>query len=209
MMAEATKTAIPIITHEDLTSKSVYRVQGAKLIYGEKNLLEVDAELVDANFKSVIDAYGTNRAYIEASFKSKKDYPAGIANYFFDTKPIASKHMPSIKKTETTKFYFGEDEHIHITKKLIETLNEKTFFGDKKISSQNWKYKITNTKPFSEQITLIERVPVSRDADISVTTSATPMPDTQSADGKTEWNFTLEGGKSKTIIFGYEVSKTK
>jgi len=196
-------------TYHELSTKSAYKIEKAKLIAGKNNLLHVDKELSNATFKTVIDAYGTNKAYLEATIKTKKDYSGAYANYFLGTNPLASRHMRKIKKESNTKLYFGEDEHIQIKKKLVKTLDEKTFFGDEKISSQSWKYTIINKKPFSTNVSFIQRVPISKDADIKVKTIATPKFDSQNAKGKTVWNFTLESKKTKNIIFGYEISNSK
>lgn len=197
------------IQHQELETKSLYRVKGVELKAGEKNLLRIDKKVVDASFKSVIDAYGTNRAYLEATFKSEKSYISVHANLFLNQNPIASKHINRIQKDKETKLYFGEDQHIQIEKELIKTLDEKTFFGDKKISTQNWKYTITNKKPYSADIEFIARAPVSKDANIEVNTLARPEFNSQSAEGKTIWSFRLEANAKKEIIFGYEILKTK
>ncbi len=197
------------VNHQELETKSVYKITGVKLVANENNLLHVDSENINADFKTIIDAYGTNKAYLEASIKSKKDYSAGTAKYYLGSNPIASKQMQKLLKDKETKLYFGEDEHVQVKKELIKTLDDKTFFGDKKVSTLNWKYSILNTKPFSTQIIFTERVPVSKDANIKVKTLAQPKFDTQSAKGKTQWNFTIEPNQSKTIFFGYEISNSK
>ena len=199
----------PIVQHEELATKSVYKIKEAKLKSGENNLLHVDKEIVDASFKTTIDAYGSNKAYLEAIFKSKKEYSGAYANYFLNQNPIASRYMDKIQKDKETKLYFGEDEHIQIKKELIKTLDEKTFFGDKKISTQNWEYTITNTKPYNTKVEFITRVPVSKDGDIKVKTLAQPKFDSQNAEGKTIWKFNLNPKTNKKIIFGFEVSNSK
>ena len=199
----------PRIQHKELATKSLYKIEAAKLESGEKNLLHVDKEIVNASFKTIIDAYGTNKAYMQASIKTKKDYSGAHTNYFLNQNPIAARYMGKIYKGKETKLYFGEDEHIQIDKELIKTLDEKTFFGDDKISTQNWKYTITNKKPYSTNIEFIERTPVSKDEDIKVKTLAQPKFDSQSANGKTTWNFNLEANGKKNIIFGYEISNSK
>ncbi len=146
---------------------------------------------------------------MEATIKTKKDYSGAHTNYFLNQNPIAARYMGKIQKNRNTKLYFGEDEHIQIKKELIKTLDEKTFFGDKKISTQNWKYTIINNKPFATDIEFITRIPVSKDADITVKTLAQPKFDSQSAKGKTIWNFKLKKDGKKEIIFGYEVSNSK
>ncbi len=199
----------PNISYSETETKSFYKIRNATLKKGEKNLLDIEKVVLDASFKSVIDGYGTNRAYLEATIKTDKNFSGGTANFFLNQNPISSRYLQKIKKDAVTKLYFGEDEHIQVQKELVKTLDEKTFFGDKKISTQNWKYTITSKKLFSTNIEFIERVPVSKDANIKVKTLALPKYNSQNANGKTIWNFNLEGGKKKEIIFGYEISKEK
>ncbi len=199
----------PKSQHKNLTTKSVYTVTGVALKSGETNLVHIDKETVDASFKSTIDAYGSNKAYLEATFKTSKNYSDAQANFFLDQSPISTRYTKRIQKNRETKLYFGEDEHIVIKKELIKTLDEKAFFGDKKVSTQNWKYTITNEKPYSTNIEFITRVPVSKDGDIKVKTLAQPKFDTQSAEGKTVWNFRLDPMRNKNIIFGFEIMDSK
>ena len=203
------KVNSPRIRHLELATKSLYKIIDAKLKAGEKNLLHVDKEVVDVTFKTVIDAYGTNKAYLEASIKTTKDYSAANANYFLNQNPIATRYMSKIQKDKETKLYFGEDEHIQIKKKLVKTLDEKTFFTDKKISTQKWEYLITNKKPYLTKISFINRVPVSKDADIKVKVIEEPKANLQDAKGKIIWNFSLKANESKKILFGYEISNSK
>lgn len=197
------------VQHQNTQTKSVYKIKDAKLSTGQFNLFLVDKKLLDANFKTVIDAYGTNKAYLEATIKTKKDYQASRANYFLNSNPISSQYINKIQKDKETKLYFGEDDHVQVDKKLVKTLDEKTFFGDKKVSTQNWEYTITNKKPYDTKISFLERVPVSKDADIKVDVFAQPKADSQNAKGKISWDFTLKAGESKKILFGYEISNSK
>lgn len=197
------------ISHQNLQTKSVYKIKNVELITGEYNLFDVDKKLLDAEFKTVIDAYGTNKAYLEATIKAKKNYQRSMAKYFLNSNPISSRPMNKIEKDKETKLYFGEDEHIQIDKKLVKTLDEKTFFGDKKISTQNWEYIITNKKPYDTKISFLERVPVSKDGDIKVSVFEQPKADFQDAKGKISWDFTLKASESKKILYGYEISNSK
>lgn len=197
------------VTFHELQTKSVYTIKNTHLILGENNLIDVDKKVIDADFQTVIDGYGTNRAYLQATIMTKKDYASSMAKYFLNSKPISSRYLQRIQKEKETKLYFGEDEHIQITKKLIKTLSEKTFFGDKEISTQNWEYTITNKKPWSAKISFLERVPVSKNGDIKVKVFAQPKESSQNAKGLIRWDFSLQPNEEKKIIFGYEISNSK
>jgi len=209
MSKSANMITSPKIVYADLATKSVYTIKNANLKYGEKNVINVDSEKLTAKFPTTIDAYGTNKAYLEAVLKTNKNYSSAIANFSLNGKKIASRRIQRLQKGKITKLYFGEDEHVQIKKELIKTLNDKTFFGDTRVSTQNWSYKITNTKKSSVDVNFIERVPVSKDANIAVKTLATPKYTNQKANGKTTWKFSLKPNETKNIIFGYEISSSK
>jgi hypothetical protein len=197
-----------MVKYQELATKSFYKIKNISLKKDERNLIHIDKTMLDASFKNIIDAYGSNKAYLQATIKTKKNYSSAQANYFLNQNPIATRYMDKVKKGQPTQLYFGENEHIQITKRLIKTLNEKTFFRDKKVSTQNWKYTIINKKPYSTDVEFITRVPVSKDANIKVKTLALPKFDSQSAQGKTIWNLKLQPNNKTEIIFGYEISKS-
>lgn len=191
----------------ELGSKSVYTIKNAKINSGEKNLILVDKEEAKATFKSMIDGYGTAKAYLQATINTVKNYTRAPANYLLNAKPVAKLPLESIQKGKDIILYFGEDEYIQVEKELIKTLDEKTFFTDQKVSTQNWRFKIRNKKSSVTDIEFVHRTPVSKDADITVKTLAAPNYTSQNAEGKTVWSFTLDPNEGKSIIFGYEISK--
>lgn len=195
------------ITHQEMETKSFYNIRNTKLIYGDKNVFHVDTEVLNTNFKTIIDAYGTSKAYLQASIKTKKNYPKGFVKLYLNHNPIASIFMPRIKKEADTKLYFGEDEQIQIKKELIKTEDEKTFFGSKNISTLKWEYKIINKKSKNAEISFINRVPVSKDAGIDVKIITVPDATSVTAKGKMTWDFILKAKETKNIVFGYEISK--
>ena len=194
---------------QELPTMSSFKIKNAKLKSGEKNLLNIDKEILNASFKTVIDAYGTNKAYLEASVKTKKDYNSAQTNYFLNQNPIASRYIKKIKKETITKLYFGENEHIQIKKELIKRLNKKTFFGDKEVSTKNWKFTIENKKDEATQISFIQRIPLSKDANIEIKAIEKPKANLKKPNGMIIWNFLLEANDTKKIIFGYEISNQK
>ncbi|WP_458700553.1 DUF4139 domain-containing protein [Sulfurospirillum sp. 1307] len=206
-MAKADFSAESEAFHSELVSKSKYTLKNQKLISNQNNLYMLNKEVLDANFETFIDAYGTNKPYIKATFKSHKNFERGLANLYLDLNPIAKRNIQTIKKESLSTMYFGEDEHIQIKKELIKTLNDKTFFGDKTISTQNWKYSIKNAGKYSKNVNFTEQIPVSKDAEIKVNFIGEPKPSLKSPNGKIQWKFRLEAGESKDIIFGYEIVK--
>ncbi len=194
-------------TYNQTISKSFYNLKNQTLLSNKNTLFNLDKKIYDAHFQTYIDAYGSNRAYIEVAFKADRKFARGIANFYLDDNPITTRYIQDIQKTTLSKLYFGEDEQIEIKKELIKTLSDKTFFGDKTIQTQNWKYTITNTKPYSTTINFVHKVPVSKDPNIKVEVFSEPKYSTLSPNGKIEWKFKLEGNRQKEIIFGYEIKK--
>ena len=74
------------------------------------------------------------------------------------------------------------------------------------MNQMSWEYTITNNDTKTHNITLSERLPVSKSADIKVQRLA-DIPTSSSAKGEERYSFKLNPNESKVINFGYSVTK--
>lgn len=207
--AEAMLQQISRPVYTELETKSMYKIKNTKLISNENNFIDIDKDTIKTSFRTVIDAYGTQQAYLQAKVLSEKNYAKGYAKFFLNNNPIGNKYITKIEKNKEKKLYFGSDEFVQIKKELVKTSEEKTFFSDKDISKRLWKYSVKNMKNKELNIDFIERLPISKDTNIKVKVISEPKFDYQNAKGKLTWNFKLKPQENKTITFGYEISKEK
>lgn len=195
------------ITLEELGTKYVYSIKDVTLELNKELLIDINTEQIDAKYTSYIDGYGTNKAYLEAEFLTKYEYQSAPVKLFLNAMPISQYTMPPIKKESPTKLYFGENQFLHVNKELIKTESQKTLFGGSEVDTQKWKYTLTNRAKKTLHVSFVQSVPVSKDGDVTVKTIAEPNYTSQSAEGKTSWEFELKTDETKEIIFGYEITK--
>lgn len=196
------------IVRKTLNNIYSYTIPNVDLLLNKKSIITLDNENIETNFSYLIDGYGSNKAYLKASFKPTKTYKNGEAKLFLNSMPIAKTYIKTLREKDKNVLYFGENQFISIKGKLIETEDESSFFAGE-TSTQKWQYTIANNNSFSTDIEFITRTPVSKDGDIKVTTIAEPKFTKQRATGKTIWEFTLKHDEVKKILFGYTIQKSE
>ncbi len=193
---------------QNLTT-SAFVARGIKLLNNREKIITLESKRYRASFQNDIDGYASSLAYLKASFKSDKYYSGGRAYIVLGENRIGSINLKRIKKNEKVDIYFGENQNIKIKKTLLKRYNESEFFGNNQINTQVWRYIITNQNRSTQNINLVERIPVSQNEDIKIE----PLFDTKKAKidkkGKTVWSFTLVPGETKTVKFGYKTIKPK
>lgn len=70
--------------------------------------------------------------------------------------------------------------------------NTKLLHKDKSISTLKWEYEIINTKLSDAQIDFINRVPISKNANIVVKTLLNPQPTSTNTEGKLNMKYQKE-----------------
>ncbi|MBE0491486.1 MAG: DUF4139 domain-containing protein [Sulfurospirillum sp.] len=204
---EAINAQAETIELQELGSKYVYKLTNVSLPLQKKVIFDIDSQIMPAKFSTYIDAYGTDQAFMQATFKANKEYQNAPAKLYLNTMPIAQNQNFSIKKEQAATLYFGLNQFLHVDKKLIQTDMKKTFFADNEIDTKKWHYTISNVSKNALHVNFVHRVPVSKDANITVKTLAEPLYTSQNAEGRTHWEFALKPDETKEIIFGYEIIK--
>ncbi|NOX16432.1 MAG: DUF4139 domain-containing protein [Epsilonproteobacteria bacterium] len=196
------------IYRENLTTSSFVALR-VSIKNNQEKIVKLGKETKNIKFENDIDGYSSSRAYLKVKFTSNRFYQRARAFIYLDNNQVGSKVLPNIKKDSKTDIYFGENQNIKIKKTLQKKFSKNQFFGDTKITTLVWQYKITNNGKILQKINLIERLPISQNEDIKIK----PLFDTKNAKinkiGKTIWSFTLAPNKTKIIKFGYEIKRPK
>gem|GEM_PF-5909996 len=200
--------AMSDVKRADLETLYSYSISNVSLTQNSPKILPLESQKIAAKYDYVIDAYGTNKAYVKADFKPTKTYVGGKAKLFFNSIAIGKIYLKKLDKGIEDSLYFGQNQFVHVKKELVKTTEEKSFFSGK-TSKRKWKYTLSNANTQTLNITFITKTPVSKDADITVETIAKPAFSSQNAEGKTSWKLRLSPNQSKEIIFGYEINKNK
>ena len=186
---------------------SAFIARGINLPNNQEKKITLENKKYTVLFQNDIDGYASDLAYLKASFKSDKYYQNAKAYVKLEKSHIGIINLKRIKKGEKVAIYFGENQNIKIKKTLLKRYDESEFFGNNRVNTRVWQYKITNQSNVTQKINLMERIPISQNEDIKVE----PLFDAKKAKinekGKVIWSFSLIPNDTKMIKFGYKTTK--
>lgn len=198
----------PTYSYVEDTTKSFFKASNINLISGKKTEVIFAKDKYKADDILEIDGYSSSQAFYKVNFKSEKLYGILNSKLYLDGTYIGRNNLKEIKKDKKTSIYFGANRFIDVKKELIKDMKEEPFFSINKLKTQKiWKYKITNNQDKIQKITLLERVPVSKNEDIKVKLIGKTKETKVDKNGKIYFEFILDANKSKEIEFGYEIEK--
>lgn len=87
-------------------------------------------------------------------------------------------------------------------------MKEEPFFSINKLKTEKiYSYEITNNSSKKFDVTLVERVPVSKHEDIKIELIGKSKYSVLENNGKIYYDLKLEPNETKTIEFGYSIEK--
>jgi len=188
-------------------STASFVLKNISLENNNPKIFTLERKTINIKLSNDIDGCASSRAYLKTRFKSDKVYQRAISYIYLDGNEVGKIMTPYIKKGDFYSIYFGENQNIKVKKTLLKRFNESEFFTNNKKNTQIWLYIIKNMSNISQNINLLERLPISQDENIKVK----PLFDTKDAKiskkGKVIWNFTLKPNEEKTIKYGYTVTR--
>lgn len=136
---------------------------------------------------------------------------AGPIELFVGNAFVGRTSIPDVPAGDTLKLAFGPDQRIKIDRKVIDRTHEETgVFSKREVIRYRIRTVVKNLYQSDVEVSLSERLPVSRDEDIEVkildgTTKAT-QPDDPMKPGVKTWLLKLAPGEEKTVELRFEVS---
>ncbi len=119
---------------------------------------------------------------------------------------IGTTEIKSIQPDEETRFCFGIDERLFVEHKLIKRDVEKQWMSDRRRITYAWCTKIINHSGVTQQIKLINQIPLPRNEEIHVKFIKSSMPPEEvNKTNQITWAFQLEKGKDAEITMEYAV----
>ena len=171
----------------------------------DRNQLSV--ELVSRTVPS-LDA----RAYLEARFDfgGESPFQSAQVQLYRDGAFIGSARSPEMLPGQTVRMPFGIDQRIEV-QRFDEQQDSRNagIFGRSDVREERIRYEITSRHPAPVELELLDRIPVSRHADISVSLprEATSANDTD-VDGEAGlllWRLHLAPQQTETVRHYYDV----
>lgn len=152
------------------------------------------------------------RAYLYAKLKlpGETPYLPGTVTLFRDGTFVGRGSLPSLSGGADHELGFGADDQVQVTFAVAEEIRSETgTFTASRVDQKRYKVGITNHHSRDVTVTVLDRIPVSRDKEITIESQATMQPTTRDVDDKRgilAWTFPLSPKGKKAFEIGYKVS---
>ena len=206
-MMKSSATA-PTFSYNETTTKAFFKASHINLISGVKNAVTFSIDKYKTNNQIEIDGYSSSNAFYKVDFKSDKLYSTQNTKLYLDGTYIGQSYIGEIKKDKETSLYLGIDSFIDVKKDLIKDMKEKPFFSMSKLKTEKlWKYTIINNSKEEKNITLVERLPISKHEDIKVKLISKVKYTKKEDNGKISYDIKLKPNEKFSFDFGYTIEK--
>ncbi|MBV1700321.1 MAG: mucoidy inhibitor MuiA family protein [Hyphomicrobiales bacterium] len=134
----------------------------------------------------------------------------GQVNLYRDGVFVGHASVPVTPAGEPLVLGFGIDPDIQVSRVPVNIKgNEISWLGQTKSETRDYETKIRNLHSFPVQVEVVDRVPVSENAAITVETlpqtAPTPSKDSQGRRGILHWQFDLAAGAEKDIRLAWRI----
>jgi len=179
--------------------------------------MSIDRAEIKADYSYITTPKLSELAYLLARCENLAAYPllAGKINLFLGPDFVGTSRLDTVAPGEKYDLYLGIDEDIKVKRELIGEKTEKGGFFSSKTGCKNYHYRITleNFHKTAQKITVLDQIPVSRSADITVEQDKISPPTVRIKDreqpGILSWKLELPPRIKKMINFEFTVEYPK
>ncbi|WP_327144927.1 DUF4139 domain-containing protein [Nocardia sp. NBC_01327] len=141
---------------------------------------------------------------------SEHTLPAGRAALFHDTEYVGATDLETWAPGEERELALGVDDRIRVERELVRRNATKATLGSARRTEVEYMITLSNHGTRPATVTVLDRLPVSRDAAITVRETTTkPQPADRDELGVLTWKTDLSPQAETTITFGYRVESAK
>jgi uncharacterized protein (TIGR02231 family) len=151
-------------------------------------------------------------AYLEAHLTHTEEAPllAGKVNLNRDGMFVGIGHIGFVAPGDAFDLGFGADDRVKVARVPVgRQENEPSWFNQSKVETREFKTTIKNLHDFPVKIVLIDQMPVSENAAISVETMPAMTPPTEKMvsdkRGVMSWTYDYAPGQSRDIELAYRI----
>ena len=135
---------------------------------------------------------------------------AGPVSTFLDDAFVGTTAIEQTAPGGEIELALGVDDRVTVERELVERTAHKARFGTSRGAVERWRITVTNGRVTPARVTVRDRVPVSRHADVKIVdVSFAPEPAERDELGRVEWVAGLDAGATWTadVRFGVEHAK--
>ena len=136
--------------------------------------------------------------------------PAGRSGLFHEGDFVGSTDLESWAPDEERELALGVDDRVRVERELVRRHATKATLGTARRTEVEYEIRLANFSPRAIDVTVLDQIPVSRDAAITVReTAARPEPAERSELGVVTWKLRLEPQAEAKIHFGLRIEAGK
>jgi uncharacterized protein (TIGR02231 family) len=136
--------------------------------------------------------------------------PPGRSGLFHEGDFVGSTDLQAWAPDEERELALGVDDRVRVERELVKRSATKATLGSSRRTETEYEIRVANHSPRPIDVTVLDQLPVSRDAAITVReTAAKPDPAERSELGVLTWKLRLEPQAEAKIQFGLRVEAGK
>lgn len=136
--------------------------------------------------------------------------PGGSAALFHEGDFVGSTRLEPWAPQEERELALGVDDRVRVERELVRRSAGKATLGSSRRTDAEYKITVANHSPRPVAVTVLDQLPVSRDAQITVKElAAKPEPAERSDLGVYTWKLQLDPNTSQEILFALRVESAK
>jgi uncharacterized protein (TIGR02231 family) len=194
--------------------QAVYGIAGRTTVpdTGETKRVQIDEMALDPAVMVRSVPKLDEKAYLYAKIVTAKGSPLlpGQVALFRDSVFVGNGWLPLLAPEEQHELGFGVDDSIRVKYALAEEKRGETgIISTTKTDARSYRISVKNLHERAMQLTVIDQMPVSQNADITVELTGKSAPSRRDVDNKRgilAWDMKLEPTEERVIEFGYRAA---
>jgi uncharacterized protein (TIGR02231 family) len=194
--------------------QALYGIAGRTTVpdTGETKRVQIDDMALDPTLLVRAVPKREEKAYLYAKITTAKGAPLlpGQVSLFRDAVFVGNGWLPLLAPEEEHELGFGVDDSIRVRHALAEEKRSETgIISTSKTDARSYRISVRNQHERAIQMSVLDQIPVSQNADISVELTGKSPPSRRDVDNKRgvlAWDFKLEPNAERVIEFGYRAA---
>ncbi|MCL2467327.1 MAG: DUF4139 domain-containing protein [Micrococcales bacterium] len=139
---------------------------------------------------------------------SQLDLPPGPAKVFLENRYVGTTFVDTGTTDDELDVALGRDAAIFVTREKSDELARHRL-GRKSRATRGWKIAVRNNKPTTVELVLHDQIPLSADADITVTPRELSGGELDTTTGEVTWTLVIDPGAVEERTIAFDVDHPK
>lgn len=174
-------------------------------------LVDVKQVELKASFSHISIPKLDNAAFLMANIVGWQELELipGPTNVYFGGAYVGMSEINTRNVSDTLSLSFGRDNKVLVMRKLKNELSTKKVIGSSKKDVYQFEIVIRNNRDVPIEIEVFDQIPISRNAEITVTSDQISGAEYNMENGELKWKHTISPSNLVTMDLGYSVKYPK